>query len=452
MQIKLWNIFDFNNNLSHQMNTKKSEELFKEAQKILVGGVNSPVRSFGAVGGVPIFIKKGKGCYLYSEDGDSFIDYVLSWGPMLFGNGNPKILQAIQSAMENGTSFGAPCKLEIDLARLIQHFFPICEKVRLVNSGTEATMSAIRVARGFTGKKKIIKFTGCYHGHVDSLLVQAGSGGLTHGSPNSAGILPEFVEQTLLADYNDIESVANLFKEYPDNIAAIIVEPVPGNMGLILPQNLFLNNLQKLCKEHQSLLIFDEVMTGFRVSPGGAQSVYKIKPDLTCLGKVIGGGLPCGALGGRADIMNMLSPVGSVYQAGTLSGNPLAAAAGIAMLEQLKNQPELFNHAENMRKRLTDGFEKVLKKHSLPLQINSLGTMFTLFFTTNPVNNLNDVKKSDLNQFSQFFNSMLKNGAYFAPSQFESNFLSSAHQEKEIDHTIEVFDGIIKLYPISRSF
>lgn len=425
------------------MNTQKSEELFKEAQKILVGGVNSPVRSFGGVGGHPLFIKKGKGCYLYSEDGDTFIDYVLSWGPMLFGNANPVILDAIRAAMENGTSFGAPCKLEIDLAELIQHFFPVCEKIRLVNSGTEATMSAIRLARGFTGKKKIIKFIGCYHGHVDSLLVQAGSGGLTHGHPDSAGIPPEFIEQTLLADYNDVESVAKLFKAYPNDIAAIILEPVPGNMGLVLPQGSFLNDLQTLCKEHQTLLILDEVMTGFRVSPGGAQSVYKIKPDLTCLGKVIGGGLPCAAFGGRADIMNSLSPLGPVYQAGTLSGNPLAAAAGIAMLKQLKEHPELFEHAVKMRTRLTDGFQNVLKKQGTPFQINSLGTMFTLFFTTEPVNTFKDVKSADLKQYSQYFNGMLKNGVYFAPSQFESNFLSSAHQEKEIDLTVEAFERVL---------
>lgn len=426
------------------MNTKKSEELFKEAQNILVGGVNSPVRSFGAVGGSPLFIKKGNGCHLYSEDGDLFIDYVLSWGPMLFGNANPVIIDAIRTALENGTSFGAPCKLEIELAQLIQHFFPVCEKVRLVNSGTEATMSAIRLARGFTGKKKVIKFNGCYHGHVDSLLVQAGSGGLTYGHPDSAGVPSEFIEQTLLADYNDIESVAKLFKEFPTEIAAVILEPIPGNMGLIIPENSFLNDLQALCKEHQTLLIFDEVMTGFRVSPGGAQSVYKIKPDLTCLGKVIGGGLPCAAFGGRAEIMNFLSPSGPVYQAGTLSGNPLATAAGIAMLKQLKDHPELFNHAEKMRKRLTDGFANLLKKYNSPFQVTGIGTMFTLFFTDKPVRNLKDVKTADLAQYSEFFNGMLKNGVYLAPSQFESNFLSSVHQEKEIDHTLEAFESVLQ--------
>lgn len=427
------------------MNTSKSKELFTEAQKILVGGVNSPVRSFKAVGEFPLFIKKGKGCYLYSEDGDKFIDYVLSWGPMLFGHANPIILKAIQEALENGTSFGAPCKLEIELAKLINHFFPSCEKVRLVNSGTEATMSAIRLARGFTKRKKIIKFNGCYHGHVDSLLIQAGSGGLTHGHPDSAGVLPEFTEHTLLCNYNDIESVERVFKEFPGEIAGLIIEPVPGNMGLVLPQNSFLNNLQALCKQHQTLLIFDEVMSGFRVSPGGAQAIFNIKPDLTSLGKVIGGGLPCAAYGGSAEIMDYLSPLGPVYQAGTLSGNPLAAAAGIAMLKLLKDKPELFEHAEKMQKRLVKGFQKALEKNDLSFQINSLGTMFTLFFTDQPVNNLTDVKTANLKQFSRYFNEMLKNGIYLAPSQFETNFLSSSHQEKDIDKTIDTFEASLSL-------
>lgn len=421
----------------------KSQELFKSAQKVLVGGVNSPARSFKGMGTPPLFIKRGLGCYLYSEDGDAFIDYVLSWGPMLFGHANSVILDAIKAALENGTSFGAPCKGEIEIAELIRHFFPVCEKVRLVNSGTEATMSAIRLTRGFTGKRKIIKFNGCYHGHVDSLLIQAGSGGLTHGHPDSGGVLPEFVEQTLLCDFNDIDTVDRAFKEYPEDIAAIIVEPVPGNMGVILPHDSFLNALQQLCKGHQTLLIFDEVMSGFRVHPGGAQALFKIKPDLTCLGKVIGGGLPCAAFGGRAEIMDCLSPLGPVYQAGTLSGNPLAVAAGIACLKHLKEHPELFVHAVNMQKRLVSGFQSILEKHGCPFQINSLGTMFTLFFTNQPVNNLAEVKTANLTQFKRYFNGMLKRGTYLAPSQFESNFLSSAHQEKEIDQTIAAFESVL---------
>ncbi|MFA6914905.1 MAG: glutamate-1-semialdehyde 2,1-aminomutase [Parachlamydiales bacterium] len=426
------------------MNNKKSKELFKSAQKILVGGVNSPVRSFGAVGGDPLFISRAEGCYLYTEDGDAFIDYVLSWGPMLFGHANPIVLKAIQKAMEHGTSFGAPCKQEIELAELIRHFFPSCEKVRMVNSGTEATMSVIRLARGFTKRKRIIKFKGCYHGHVDSLLVQAGSGGLTHGYPDSAGVLPEAVQHTILCDYNQIESVAEAFKSYPEDIAALIVEPVPGNMGVVLPQNNFLNDIQKLCQKHGTLLIFDEVMSGFRVSPGGAQAVFKIKPDLTCLGKVIGAGLPCAAFGGRAEIMDFLSPLGPVYQAGTLSGNPLAMAAGSAMLQHLKDHPELFTAAENMQKRLVQGFKQVMQKRGAQFQINSIGTMFTLFFTSNPVNSLKDVQTANKAQFARFFQGMLEKGIYLAPSQFESNFLSSAHHEKEIDQTVEAFESILE--------
>lgn len=427
------------------MNTSKSKELFEQAKKVLVGGVNSPVRSFKAVGGVPLFIKKGKGCYLYSEDGDTFIDYVLSWGPLLFGHANEDVIDALQKALQNGTSFGAPCTLETELAKLIQHFYPSCEKIRLVSSGTEATMSAIRLARGFTGRKKILKFNGCYHGHVDSLLVQAGSGGLTLGKPDSEGVLPEITEQTLLCEYNDLEDVAKAFQKYRNEIAAVIIEPVAGNMGVILPQNSFLSELRKLCTEHQTVLIFDEVMAGFRVSPKGVQGVYNITPDLTCLGKVIGGGLPCGALGGKAEIMDHLSPLGHVYQAGTLSGNPLAATAGIAMLQILKNHPEKFAHAEKMTKKLVDGLKTILKEKSLPYQINTAGTMFTLFFTSKPVHNLNDAKTSDLQEFSRFYTEMLNRGVYLAPSQFESNFLSSAHTEKDIDQTLQAFNESFNL-------
>jgi|694.fasta_scaffold87900_5 glutamate-1-semialdehyde 2,1-aminomutase len=430
------------------MQTAKSKKLFKKAQEVFVGGVNSPVRSFNAVGGEPLFIKRGKGCYIYSEDGDAFIDYVLSWGPLLFGHANDQIVKALQITLEQGTSFGASCAREVELAHLIQHFFPVCEKIRLVNSGTEATMSAIRLARGYTGRKKILKFSGCYHGHVDSLLVQAGSGGLTFGKPNSAGIPQETVDQTLLCEYNDIKGVERAFKEYPKEIAAVILEPIPGNMGVILPKDSFLSELRRLCTKHQTVLIFDEVMSGFRITPGGVQALYQIKPDLTCLGKIIGGGLPCGAFGGKKEIMEYLSPQGPVYQAGTLSGNPLAAAAGIAMLKILKEEQHRYVHAEKMTQKLVKGMKVIFKEKSMPCQINHAGTMFTLFFADKPVRNLMEAKKADVEKFGRFFQGMLKRGVYFAPSQFEANFMSSEHGEKEIDATLaaccEVIDQLAK--------
>jgi glutamate-1-semialdehyde 2,1-aminomutase len=425
------------------MKNRKSEELFQRAQRVLIGGVNSPVRSFKSIGGTPVFIKEGKGAYLFSEDGERLIDYVLSWGPLLFGHAHPVILEAIQTALKNGTSFGAPCEQEIELVDLIQYFFPSCEKIRLVNSGTEATMSAIRLARGYTGRKKILKFNGCYHGHVDSLLVQAGSGGLTFGQPNSAGVLEEVTQHTLLCEFNDIESVKKAFIEHGEDLAGIIVEPIVGNMGVVLPHSSFLIELRQLCDAFQSVLIFDEVMTGFRVSPGGAQSLYHITPDITCLGKVIGGGLPCAAFGGKAEILDQLSPLGPVYQAGTLSGNPLCVAAGIAMLQLLKDQPQHFIHAEAMTINLTQGMRAILKEQSLPYQINQIGSLFTLFFTSQPITNLIDVKTSNVKNFSRFFHAMLQRGVYFAPSQFEANFLSSAHTQQDIDLTLEAFKDTI---------
>lgn len=419
---------------------KTSPELFEKALEIFVGGVNSPVRSFNSVGGNPYFIKRGEGAYLYTEEGKSFIDYVLSWGPLLFGHAHPDIVSTIQKVAVDGTSFGAPCKYELDLAELIQYFFPSCEKIRFVSSGTESTMSAIRLARGYTGKKKIIKFNGCYHGHIDALLVQAGSGGLTFGHPNSAGVLPEIASQTLLCEFNDIEGLKKLFHDYKDDIAAVILEPVVGNMGTVLPKDHFLSELRDLCTQNQTLLIFDEVMTGFRVTPGGVQSLYKIKPDITCLAKVMGGGLPCAAFGGRKEIMDYLSPTGPVYHAGTLSGNPLAMSAGIAMLKILKDQPEKYLHAEKMTSILVNGIKDILKKKGLKYQINNIGTMFTLFFTERPVNNLKDAKTCDTSKYSHFFQELLKRGVYFAPSQFEANFMSSAHSEKEINITLKAID------------
>lgn len=425
------------------MNRNKSEQLFKEAKTVLVGGVNSPVRSFKAVDGTPLFINHAKGSRIYTEDGDEFIDYVLSWGPFLFGHAHPFVLDAIQKALPSGTSFGAPCAKEIELAKLIQHFFPSCEKIRFVNSGTEATMSAIRLARGFTKRKKVLKFTGCYHGHVDSLLVKAGSGGLTLGKPDSEGVLTELTEQTLLCEYNDLEAVKEIFKQHGSDLAAVILEPIVGNMGVVIPKDEFIHGLRELTEKSGTLLIFDEVMTGFRTTPGGAQRYFKIKPDLTCLGKVIGGGLPCAAFGGRADIMDHLAPLGSVYQAGTLSGNPICMAAGIAMLTLLKDKPESFDHAEKMTKKLANGLKEILSEASIPHQVNQLGTMFTLFFTGQPVHNLIDAQTSDTQKFREFFNHMLSKGIYFAPSQFESNFLSSAHTEEDINKTLKTVEQFI---------
>lgn len=425
------------------MNRNKSEQLFQEAKKVFVGGVNSPVRSFKAVDGSPLFFKHAKGSRIYSEDGDEFIDYVLSWGPFLFGHSHPFIVEAIQKAIPDGTSFGAPCAKEIELAKLIQHFFPSCEKIRFVSSGTEATMSAIRLARGFTGRKKIVKFSGCYHGHADGLLVKAGSGGLTFGIPDSAGVLPELTEYTLLCDYNDVEALKALFKEHKSDIAAVILEPVAGNMGVVIPKDEFILGLRDLCKQSGALLIFDEVMTGFRITPGGAQKYFDIKPDLTCLGKVIGGGLPCAAFGGRADIMDHLAPLGGVYHAGTLSGNPICMTAGIAVLTLLKNQPEAFSHAERMTKKLADGLRQVFAGSSIPHQINQLGTMFTLFFTDKPVHSLKDAQTADTEKFRQYYGNMLNQGIYLAPSQFEANFLSSAHTEEDIQKTLEAAEQFV---------
>lgn len=426
------------------MNRNKSEKLFIEAKKVFVGGVNSPVRSFKAVEGVPLFINRAKGSKIYSEDGDEFIDYVLSWGPFLFGHANPAIIDAIQKAAIKGTSFGAPCGQEIELAKLIQHFFPSCEKLRLVNSGTEATMSALRLARGYTKRKKVLKFIGCYHGHVDSLLVKAGSAGLTLGTPDSAGIVPELAEHTLLCQYNDLEAVKEIFEKHCNDLAAVIIEPVTGNMGVIIPTDEFIYGLRDLCQKSGALFIFDEVMTGFRITPGGAQKHFNIVPDLTCLGKVIGGGLPCAAFGGKAEIMDHLAPLGSVYQAGTLSGNPICMASGIAMLTLLKEEPEAFLHAEKMTKKLVEGLKALLKEASVPHQINQLGTMFSLFFTNRPVTNLEDAQTCDKELFKEFFNEMLNQGVYLAPSQFEANFLSSAHTEEDINKTLEAVKNFIE--------
>ncbi|MDO8754685.1 MAG: glutamate-1-semialdehyde 2,1-aminomutase [Anaerolineales bacterium] len=418
------------------MNITKSISLFQEAQTIFPGGVNSPVRAFRAVGGQPLFIERGEGAYLYDVDGNRYIDYVLSWGPLITGHAHPKVVEAIQQAAIKGTSYGAPCPLEIDLAKSIMDFMPNIEMIRFVNSGTEATMSALRLARAYTKRDKIIKFDGCYHGHADMLLVQAGSGVATLGLPDSPGVPATVAADTLVANFNDLDSVEALFKKYPDQIAAIIVEPVAGNMGVVPPLPGFLVGLRKLTTEHATLLIFDEVMTGFRVHLGGAQTLYNIVPDLTTLGKVIGGGLPVGAYGGKREIMMMVAPVGPMYQAGTLSGNPLAMSAGIAALSLLREE-KCWEKLEQASAKLEAGISSAAKQAGVPIQQTRVGTMFTTFFSeTKPVD-WNTVKVADKIRFGKFFQKMLEHGVYLAPSQFEAGFLSIMHTDTILDKTIE---------------
>lgn len=416
-----------------------SKILFEKAKNILVGGVDSPARAFNSVGGDPIFFKQGKGAHLHSEDGETFIDYVLSWGPHLFGHANEKIISAVVEAVHQSTSYGAPNYRETMLGELVREFLPSCEKVRFVNSGTEATMSAIRLARGATGRKKILKFNGCYHGHVDALLVKAGSGGLTLGVPDSLGIPHEITNLTLTQEFNDINQLRDTFRQHPQEIAGVIIEVVAGNMGVIPAEKEFLQLLREHCTSHGTLLIFDEVMTGFRVHPGGAQALYGIKPDLTCLGKVIGGGMPCAAYGGRQEIMRFISPEGPVYQAGTLSGNPVAMAAGIAMLSLLKEEPALFDLAVRQTEKLANGLRSMQKGLNIPFQVNQVGTMFTLFLTSRPVRSLKDALSCDLEQFKQLYQGLLNEGVYMAPSQFEANFVSAFHSDKDIDDTLQAF-------------
>ena len=421
----------------------QNSSFFDAAKKVLVGGVNSPVRSFSSVEGDPVFVKKGNGSRFIGENGQSYIDYVLSWGPLIFGHAHPEILSFIQSTIADGTSFGAPTVLETRLANLVIEFFPSIEKIRFVNSGTEAAMSAIRLARGYTGKPYIVKFEGCYHGHVSSLLVSAGSGALTHGQPDSLGVLKEEVSHTLLAEYNNGEQVEDLFRRYGDKIAGIIVEPVAGNMGVVLPKDGFLETLRSLTTRYGACLIFDEVMTGFRAGIQGAQHVYGIKPDITILGKVIGGGLPCGAYGASKEIMACVSPEGGVYQAGTLSGNPVTMAAGIATLEKLKNETHIFESIEEKTKLLLNGLRKVIEKTNLPFKTHSVGTMFSLFFTDRAIENLSDVKKAQSIDFKKFYRRVLEKGVYLAPSPFESGFMSAAHSVADIEQTIDaIYYGV----------
>ena len=427
------------------MNIEKSISLFQEALKLLPGGVDSPVRAFRAVGGQPLFIDCGEGPYLYDVDGNRYIDYVLSWGPLIVGHAHPNVVEAIQKAAVKGTSYGAPSPLEIELAKRVMDFMPNIEMIRFVNSGTEATMSALRLARAYTKRDKIIKFDGCYHGHADLLLVQAGSGVATLGLPDSPGVPADTVKDTLVADFNHLDSVEALFNKYPEQIAAVIVEPVAGNMGVVPPLPGFLEGLRIVTQTGGALLIFDEVMTGFRVHPGGAQALYNIEPDLTCLGKVIGGGLPVGAYGGKREIMQMVAPSGPVYQAGTLAGNPLAMSAGIATLNLIRDQ-EVWNEMEARGQQLDAGIESAAKRAGVPIQQTRVGTMRTTFFSETQPIDWNTVKVADKALFARFFQKMLENGVYLAPSQFEAGFLSIMHNESIIADTIAAIEETFKTW------
>lgn len=417
------------------MKISRSIKLFAEAQQLIPGGVNSPVRAFRSVGGQPRFIKRAKGARLYDLDGNTYIDYVLSWGPMILGHAPAPVINAIKKAAGQGTSYGAPTELEVELARQIRHAFPSMEKIRLVSSGTEAVMSAIRVARGFTRRDSILKFEGCYHGHSDYLLAKAGSGLATLGIPDSLGVPADFAKHTLTAPYNDIRTVERIVKERGSQLACIILEPIAGNMGVIPPAPDFLQALRQLTIEHDILLIFDEVISGFRVSYGGAQDLYGIKPDLTVLGKIIGGGLPVGAYGGRKEIMDLIAPSGPVYQAGTLSGNPLAVTAGLATLKQLRAKG-VYRKLEELSAALAKGVGEAAKKAGIPITQTRVGSMLTTFFTAGPIVDWNSAKLSDTKRYGQFFHKMLDQGVYLAPSQFEAAFLSTAHTSADIEKTI----------------
>ncbi len=418
----------------------RSSELFKEAKKVLVGGVNSPVRAFNAVGGTPIFIKKAKGAYLYDEDNNKYIDYISSWGALIFGHSYKPILKEIIQKVKKGTSFGAPTEIEIKAAAQLVSNVPNIEKVRFVNSGTEACMSAIRLARGVTGRSKIVKFRGCYHGHADAFLIQSGSGAATFGVPNSPGVTQDTAKDTLLADYNDIDSVRALFEKYKKEIAGIILEPVAGNMGCIPPQKGFLQELRTLCDDFGSLLIFDEVMTGFRIALGGAQEYFNVKADIVTYGKIIGGGLPVGAFASTNDIMSHLAPEGKVYQAGTLSGNPVAMAATLKTMTLLKEDTDIYTRLNNKTKKLYDGMKSVLAQKKIKYQINQLGSMISLHFSDKPIRNFQDALASDNTFFNTYFHKMLAQGIYLPPSAFESYFLNDSISEKDIVKTVEALE------------
>lgn len=419
------------------MDITKSKLLYEKAIKVLPGGVNSPVRAFKSVGGTPVFIQKGSGSKIYDIDGNEYIDYIGSWGPHLFGHNPDFIKEALIEAIENGTSFGTPTEIEVRVAELVRELVPSIEMIRFVNSGTEATMSAVRVARGFTKRNKIIKFEGSYHGHADFFLIKAGSGALTFGIPTSPGVTEGNAKDTLVADFNNIDSVKNLIQKNKNEIAAIIIEPIAGNIGVVPAEKSFLEELRQICESEKIVLIFDEVMTGFRVAKGGAQEIYNIQPDLTTFGKIIGGGLPVGAYGGKEEIMSLVAPSGPVYQAGTLSGNPLAMTAGYSALSYIKSHPEIYNDLENKSAYLENGFINNLKLFNKNFQLNRVGSMMTLFFTENEVKTYNDAIKSDTNLFARYFWGMLSSGIYLPPAQFEAFFVSTAHSNDDLQKTIE---------------
>nr|WP_314802249.1 glutamate-1-semialdehyde 2,1-aminomutase [uncultured Capnocytophaga sp.] len=416
---------------------KRSSELFKQAQEVLPGGVNSPVRAFNAVGGTPIFVEKAQGAYLYDADGNKLIDYIASWGPLLFGHAYAPVIEAVTQRAKKGTSFGMPTEVETLIAQKALSMVPNVDKIRFVNSGTEACMSAIRLARGYTKRDKIIKFAGCYHGHSDSFLIAAGSGATTFGVPNSPGVTQGTAKDTLLANYNDIDSVKELFVAYPGQIAALIIEPIAGNMGCVLPKEGFLEALRALCTEHGALFIMDEVMTGFRLAKGGAQEALHIQADIVTFGKVIGGGLPVAAFAARTEIMDHLAPVGAVYQAGTLSGNPLAMSAGLAMLEQIENQPEVFESLDKKTAYLQEGIQKLLTQAGIPHQVNRFGSMCSVFFTEEPVTDFASAQRADHLRFKKYFHAMLSRGIYLPPSGYESYFLNDALSYADLDTTLE---------------
>ena len=416
---------------------KRSSELFKQAQEVLPGGVNSPVRAFNAVGGTPIFVEKAQGAYLYDADGNKLIDYIASWGPLLFGHAYAPVIEAVTQRAKKGTSFGMPTEVETLIAQKALSMVPNVDKIRFVNSGTEACMSAIRLARGYTKRDKIIKFSGCYHGHSDSFLIAAGSGATTFGVPNSPGVTQGTAKDTLLATYNNIDSVKELFIAYPGQIAALIIEPIAGNMGCVLPKEGFLEALRALCTEHGALFIMDEVMTGFRLAKGGAQEALHIQADIVTFGKVIGGGLPVAAFAARTEIMDHLAPVGAVYQAGTLSGNPLAMSAGLAMLEQIENQPEVFESLDKKTAYLQEGIQKLLTQAGIPHQVNRFGSMCSVFFTEEPVTDFASAQRADHLRFKKYFHAMLSRGIYLPPSGYESYFLNDALSYADLDTTLE---------------
>ena len=419
------------------MQQSKSRQLFTQAQQVIPGGVNSPVRSFRAVAGTPPFIARGQGCRVWDVDGNEYIDYLGSWGPLVLGHAHPAVVAALQRAAADGSSFGAPVAMEVELAGLICQALPSVEQVRLVSSGTEACMSAIRLARAYTGRSKIIKFSGCYHGHADGLLVKAGSGALTHGIPTSAGVPEAYAAETLVADYNDLVSVESFFQAWPDAIAGVIVEPVAGNMGVVPPAEDFLDGLRRLTADNGAMLIFDEVITGFRIAWGGAQVRYGVTPDITCLGKIIGGGLPVGAYGGRREIMEMVAPLGPMYQAGTLSGNPLAVTAGLTTLTELQ-RAGTYERLESLAGRLADGLGQAFAQAEVPATLNRVGSMLTGFFTAGPVDSLGRVESADTEAYGRYFHAMLERRVYLAPSQFEAGFVSLAHTEADIDRTVAI--------------